>query len=228
MIRGLALSTCVTMLVPSDDRATSSAPSTASRCWSPASCPAWPSAKGDGRGHPDRRRRDGGVHGTDPDPEPTIVHADGTPKAVDFKAAWKAIIVVPGLIGLIISTLATSCRCSTPTASNCFPSIWPAVSIGFIVGGALIRAPKTVRAAARLPGDVGDLRGVHHPRLRRPAGDRHLPVHDADQRPPEREPSPARRSAGETRAALTGSRRPSRWRPHRSARSCSGRSPNTG
>ncbi|MEZ5087800.1 MAG: MFS transporter [Tessaracoccus sp.] len=35
-------------------------------------------------------------------PEPTIVHAEGLPSPVDFKGAWRAIIVVPGLIGLII------------------------------------------------------------------------------------------------------------------------------
>lgn len=37
-------------------------------------------------------------------PEPTIVHAEGTPKAVDFKAAWRTIVAVPGLIGLILFT----------------------------------------------------------------------------------------------------------------------------
>ena len=37
-------------------------------------------------------------------PEPTIVHAEGAPKAVDFKAAWLAIVAVPGLIGLILFT----------------------------------------------------------------------------------------------------------------------------
>ena len=35
-------------------------------------------------------------------PEREIVHAEGAPKAVDFKGAWLAIIAVPGLIGLII------------------------------------------------------------------------------------------------------------------------------
>ncbi|QTO37174.1 MFS transporter [Tessaracoccus sp. MC1865] len=35
-------------------------------------------------------------------PEPEIVHAEGAPKAVDFKGAWLAVVAVPGLIGLIL------------------------------------------------------------------------------------------------------------------------------
>lgn len=39
-------------------------------------------------------------------PEPEIVHADGAPQPVAFKAAWAAVIAVPGLLGLILfSTL---------------------------------------------------------------------------------------------------------------------------
>ncbi|GAA4900901.1 MFS transporter [Tessaracoccus lubricantis] len=37
-------------------------------------------------------------------PEPEIVHAEGAPKGVDFKGAWLAIAAVPGLIGLILFT----------------------------------------------------------------------------------------------------------------------------
>ena len=35
-------------------------------------------------------------------PEPEIVHADGVPKAVDFAGAYAAVIAVPGLVGLIL------------------------------------------------------------------------------------------------------------------------------
>lgn len=82
-------------------------------------------------------------------PEPTIVHADGTPKAVDFKAAWGAVIAVPGLIGLIIFSTFNN------FLGGVFMSLldayglelmpvetWGIVfglsSIGFIIGGALI------------------------------------------------------------------------------------------
>lgn len=82
-------------------------------------------------------------------PEPTIVHADGTPKAVDFKAAWGAVIAVPGLIGLIIFSTFNN------FLGGVFMSLLDAYglelmsveawgllfglsSIGFIVGGGLI------------------------------------------------------------------------------------------
>lgn len=82
-------------------------------------------------------------------PEPTIVHADGTPKAVDFKAAWRAIIVVPGLIGLIIfSTFNNFLGGAFMSLLDAYGlellpvETWGILfglsSIGFIVGGALI------------------------------------------------------------------------------------------
>lgn len=82
-------------------------------------------------------------------PEPTIVHAEGLPSPVDFKGAWRAIIVVPGLIGLIIFS----------TFNNFLGGVFMSLldpyglelmsveawgilfglsSIGFIVGGAII------------------------------------------------------------------------------------------
>lgn len=82
-------------------------------------------------------------------PEPAIVHADGTPKAVDLKAAWGAVIAVPGLIGLIIFSTFNN------FLGGVFMSLldayglelmpvetWGIVfglsSIGFIIGGAAI------------------------------------------------------------------------------------------
>ncbi|HMR50725.1 MAG TPA: MFS transporter [Arachnia sp.] len=82
-------------------------------------------------------------------PEPEIVHPDGLPSAVDFKGAWQAIVVVPGLIGLIIFS----------TFNNFLGGVFMSLldpyglelmsveawgilfglsSIGFIVGGAII------------------------------------------------------------------------------------------
>lgn len=82
-------------------------------------------------------------------PEPTIVHADGTPKAVDFKAAWGAVVAVPGLIGLIIfSTFNNFLGGVFMSLLDAYGlelvsvEIWGILfglsSVGFIVGGALI------------------------------------------------------------------------------------------
>lgn len=35
-------------------------------------------------------------------PEPQIVHAEGAPKAVDFAGAYRAVVAVPGLVGLVL------------------------------------------------------------------------------------------------------------------------------
>lgn len=35
-------------------------------------------------------------------PEPTIVHAEGAQRSVDFRGAWLAVVAVPGLFGLIV------------------------------------------------------------------------------------------------------------------------------
>ena len=82
-------------------------------------------------------------------PEPTIVHADGAPKPVDFSAAWLAIIAVPGLIGLILfSTLnnflgGVFMGLLDPyglelMSVEAWGVLFGLSSIGFIVGGALI------------------------------------------------------------------------------------------
>lgn len=156
MIRGLALSTCVTMLVPSDDRAKANGlVGTVNGVTMLVTGVLSGLAVGQlGMGaviligivvmaasmvHLALIRI----------PEPTIVHADGTPKAVDFKAAWRAIIVVPGLIGLIIfSTFNNFLGGAFMSLLDAYGlellpvETWGILfglsSIGFIVGGALI------------------------------------------------------------------------------------------
>lgn len=82
-------------------------------------------------------------------PEPTIVHADGTPQAVDFRGAWRAIVAVPGLIGLIIFSTFNNFLGGTfmslldAYGLELMPvEVWGILfglsSIGFIAGGALI------------------------------------------------------------------------------------------
>ncbi len=82
-------------------------------------------------------------------PEPTIVHADGTPKAVDFKAAWLAIIAVPGLIGLIFFSTFNNFLGGVfmglldpygleLMSVEAWGILFGLSSIGFIVGGSLI------------------------------------------------------------------------------------------
>ena len=82
-------------------------------------------------------------------PEPTIVHADGVPKPVDFKAAWLTVVAVPGLIGLILfSTLnnflgGVFMGLLDPyglelMSVEAWGILFGLSSIGFIVGGAMI------------------------------------------------------------------------------------------
>lgn len=82
-------------------------------------------------------------------PEKEIVHADGTPKAVDFKAAWAVIVGVPGLIGLMIFSAFNNFLGGVfmglldPYGLELMSvELWGVVfglsSIGFIVGGAII------------------------------------------------------------------------------------------
>jgi len=82
-------------------------------------------------------------------PEPTIVHAEGTPKAVDFGAAWRAIVVVPGLIGLIIFSTFNNFLGGVfmglldpygleLMSVEAWGILFGVCSIGFMVGGAII------------------------------------------------------------------------------------------
>lgn len=82
-------------------------------------------------------------------PEPTIVHADGTPKAIDFKAAWTTIIAVPGLIGLIFFSTFNNFLGGVfmglldpygleLMSVEAWGILFGLSSIGFVVGGAII------------------------------------------------------------------------------------------
>jgi len=82
-------------------------------------------------------------------PEAQVLHADGVPKPVDFAGAWRAIVVVPGLIGLIaFSTLnnllgGVFIAIMDPYGLNlvsveAWGVLWGVASFGFLVGGALV------------------------------------------------------------------------------------------
>lgn len=82
-------------------------------------------------------------------PEPTIVHAEGVPSPVDFKVAWIAVVAVPGLFGLILfSTLNNLLGGVFMGLLDAYGlelvsvEVWGILfgiaSIGFIVGGAII------------------------------------------------------------------------------------------
>lgn len=82
-------------------------------------------------------------------PEPTIVHAEGTPKAVDFRAAWLAVVAVPGLIGLILFTTVNNLLGGVfmglmdpygleLMSVEAWGVLFGLASIGLIVGGSLI------------------------------------------------------------------------------------------
>lgn len=82
-------------------------------------------------------------------PEAEIVHAEGTPKAVDFRGAWLAIIAVPGLVGLIVFSTFNNFLGGvfmglldpyglTLMSVEAWGILFGLSSVGFIVGGALI------------------------------------------------------------------------------------------
>lgn len=109
MIRGLALSTCVTLLVPSDRRANANGVVGAVNGMTMLVVSVlsglaigrlgigWTLALAIGVVVASL------VHlAWIRIPEPEIVHAEGAPSPVDFRAAWVAIVAVPGLFGLIV------------------------------------------------------------------------------------------------------------------------------
>lgn len=82
-------------------------------------------------------------------PEPEIVHPDGLPSAVDFRGAWRAIVVVPGLVGLIVFSTFNNflggvfMSLLDPyglelMAVEAWGILFGLSSIGFVVGGAII------------------------------------------------------------------------------------------
>ena len=81
-------------------------------------------------------------------PEPEIVHADGVPKAVDFAGAYAAVIVVPGLVGLILFATLNNLLGGVfmalldPYGLNLvsvevWGLLWGVLSFGFMIGAGL-------------------------------------------------------------------------------------------
>ena len=82
-------------------------------------------------------------------PEPVIVHADGVPQAVDFRGAWNTILAVPGLVWLILFStfnnllggvfMALMDPYGLELVSVEFWGIlWGVLGFGFILGGAWV------------------------------------------------------------------------------------------
>ncbi len=82
-------------------------------------------------------------------PEPEIVHADGVPKAVDFAGAYAAVIVVPGLVGLILFATLNNLLGGVfmalldPYGLNLvsvevWGLLWGVLSFGFMIGAGLV------------------------------------------------------------------------------------------
>ena len=156
MIRGLALSTCVTILVASEDRAKANG---AVGAVNGATMLVAGVVSGLGIGWL-------GIGGVTlvsiavavltlghllliSIPEPTIVHAEGAPKAVDFKGAWAGVVAVPGLFGLILFSTFNNLLGGVfmglldpygleLMSVQAWGILFGVCSIGFIVGGAII------------------------------------------------------------------------------------------
>lgn len=82
-------------------------------------------------------------------PEPEIVHAEGTPSAVDFAGAWNAIRAVPGLLGLVIFATFNNLLGGVFMALmdpyglelvsvQVWGVLWGVLSFGFLLGGAVV------------------------------------------------------------------------------------------
>lgn len=82
-------------------------------------------------------------------PEPKIVHAEGTPSAVDFKGAWAAVIAVPGLLALIFYSTFNNLLGGVfmglldpygleLMSVEAWGIMFGVCGIGFIIGGAII------------------------------------------------------------------------------------------
>jgi len=78
-------------------------------------------------------------------PEPEIVHAEGAPKAVDFAGAYAAVIAVPGLVGLILFATLNNLLGGvfmalldpyglTLVSVEVWGILWGGLSIGFMIG----------------------------------------------------------------------------------------------
>lgn len=82
-------------------------------------------------------------------PEPEIVHAEGAPKAVDFVGAYAAVTVVPGLVGLILFATLNNLLGGvfmalldpyglTLVSVEVWGILWGVVSFGFMIGAGLV------------------------------------------------------------------------------------------
>lgn len=82
-------------------------------------------------------------------PEPQVVHADGAPQPVDFAMAWRIVIGVPGLVALIVFSAFNNLlggvfmALMDPYGLTLVPVevwgfIWGGVSFGFMIGGAWV------------------------------------------------------------------------------------------
>lgn len=82
-------------------------------------------------------------------PEPQIVHAEGVPRRVDFAGAYRAIRAVPGLMGLVLFATLNNLLGGvfmalmdpyglTLVSVETWGVIWGVVSLGFLVGGAAV------------------------------------------------------------------------------------------
>lgn len=82
-------------------------------------------------------------------PEPEIVHAEGAPKAVDFAGAYRAVIAVPGLVGLVLFATFNNLLGGvfmalldpyglTLVSVEAWGILWGVLSFGFIIGAGLV------------------------------------------------------------------------------------------
>ena len=94
-------------------------------------------------------------------PERRVEHADGIPEPIDFGAAWRTIIAVPGLVALIAFTTFNNLLGGVYMALldpyglslvsvEVWGILWGVLSFGFIIGGAFVAAkglgPSPLRA----------------------------------------------------------------------------------
>lgn len=82
-------------------------------------------------------------------PEPEIVHAEGAPKAVDFRGAYQAVIAVPGLVGLVLFATLNNLLGGvfmalldpyglTLVSVEVWGILWGVLSFGFILGAGVV------------------------------------------------------------------------------------------
>jgi DHA3 family multidrug efflux protein-like MFS transporter len=84
-------------------------------------------------------------------PEPEIVHAEGAPRAVDFAGAFRAIVAIPGLVGLVLFATFNNLLGGvfmalldpyglTLVSVEAWGLMWGVLSMGFLIGAGLVAA----------------------------------------------------------------------------------------